>query len=170
MLDEEIERVLEVPEYLAVLARDFMNVRYLLNKGDSSSAASEKATLDELSSYAEFLRQILDTFARGQAHHRVHLVQGDQFTRCTVEITQERQPIELIIEEGDAEPSGDQLWQDLEEHFSQWVYVQRSLRIFEGNKVHFWKTSRLMDWTRTQALTDSDTLIAEVLSADEVSQ
>lgn len=52
------------------------------------------------------------------------------------------------------------------QRFSQWVYVQRSLRIFEDSRVYICKSPRLIDWTRTQALNDSDDIIAEILSAN----
>ena len=51
------------------------------------------------------------------------------------------------------------------QQFSQWVYIQRGLRIFDGSKVHIYKVPRLTNWTRTQALNDADDLIAEVLAA-----
>ena len=169
-LDIAVERILNVPDYLGIIARDFMNVRYQLNKGDITSVASESADLEELRLYANYLREILDEFARGKAHHRIGIVQNETFTVCTVEITRQDQPIAPKVREQNANDAEDNLWENLEQQFSQWVYVQRSLQIFDGSKIHFWKTSRLMDWTRTQALIDSDTIIAEVLNAREVKQ
>jgi len=51
------------------------------------------------------------------------------------------------------------------QQFSQWVYVRRSLRIFEDSRVYICKSARLIDWTKTQALNDSDDIISEILSA-----
>jgi len=168
-LDEEVERILDVPNYLAVIARDFMAVRYQLNKGNSSSIASAPASLEDLALYADYLREILDGFGRGRVHHRIEISQDSDFTVCSVEITQEPQPIEPSVQEAQASLTDGDLWKSLGEQVSQWVYVQRSLRHFEGRKVHLWKTSRLLDWTRTQALIDSDSIIAEVLVSKEVS-
>jgi len=53
----------------------------------------------------------------------------------------------------------------LTEAQTQWVYVQRGLRIFDGPRIHIYKPPRLIDWTRTQALNDADDIIGEVLSA-----
>ena len=61
------------------------------------------------------------------------------------------------------------LREQLSQRFSQWVYVDRSLRVFEkdGDTVRIFKAPRLMDWTRTQALNDADAIIAEILEDGE---
>ena len=167
-LDNAVEQILGVPEYLAIIARDFMNVRSQLVHGKSHGSAASAVTSEQLQLYAEYLQEILDGFARGKAHHRIEMAHSDLFTVCTVEITQASEAVNPVVRREDANPVHSDLWEDLEEQFSQWVYVQRSLQVFEGRKVHLWKTSRLLDWTRTQALIDSDTIIAEVLNAREV--
>ena len=55
----------------------------------------------------------------------------------------------------------------VEEQHSQWAYVQRSVRFFDGPYVHIIKTARLLDWTRTQAVQDAADLISEVLDKTE---
>jgi hypothetical protein len=85
---------------------------------------------------------------------------------CTVEITRSRHPFDPVIEDarGSSSQALKRLWEDLEQRFSQWVYIQRGLRVFSGRKVHIYKSPRLVDWTRTQALLDADDIIAEVLN------
>ena len=167
-LDGEVERILEVPSYLAIIARDFMAVRYQFTHGKTGGEGSQTAEIEQLRLYADYLREILDRFGRGRVHHRIEISQDPDFTVCTVEITQEPQPIEPVIQKAEASLNDTDLWENLGEQVSQWVYVQRSLRHFEGRKVQLWKTSRLLDWTRTQALIDSDSIIAEVLASQEV--
>ena len=53
--------------------------------------------------------------------------------------------------------------------FSEWwAYVDRSLRVFGEDTVQVFKSPRLMDWTRTQALNDADAIIAEILAGGEM--
>jgi hypothetical protein len=59
------------------------------------------------------------------------------------------------------------LREQLSERFSQWAYVDRSLQVFEEETVQIFKSPRLMDWTRTQALNDADAIIAEILADGE---
>ena len=58
-----------------------------------------------------------------------------------------------------------ELSENLRQQVSQWVYVQRGLRLFDGPKIYLYKTPRLIDWTRTQALIDANDIIGEALSA-----
>jgi hypothetical protein len=61
------------------------------------------------------------------------------------------------------------LREQLGERFSQWVYLDRSLRVFEGDAVQIYKAPRLIDWTRTQALNDADDIITDILASGESS-
>lgn len=163
-LDNEVEKILRIPEYVGILARDFIQVRYQFNKGKTAVAAARPAVKGDLLQYAKYLTQELDSFA--EVHHKVTLKQYSTLVVCTVEITRSRHPFEPVIEDarGSSSSSLKKLWRDLEQRFSQWVYIQRGLRVFSGRKVHIYKSPRLVDWTRTQALLDADDIIAEVLN------
>ena len=52
----------------------------------------------------------------------------------------------------------------LREQVSQWVYVQRGLRLFDGSRIYIYKSPRLIDWIRTQALIDAGDIIGEAVS------
>lgn len=163
-LDNEVGRILKIPGHLRMLASDFTQVRYQLNKGKTTGTAAKPATLRDLTTYARHLSRELDDFA--ETNHKVSIKKFHDFVLCTVEITRSHQSYKPIVEDTTDLPSTSlrRLWKDLEHQFSQWVYVRRSLRAFVGKKVHLLKSSRLIDWTRTQALLDSDDIIAEVLN------
>ena len=57
-----------------------------------------------------------------------------------------------------------ELSKSLREQISQWIYVQRGLRLFDGARIHLYKASRLIDWTRTQAMNDAGDILGEVLT------
>lgn len=162
-LDNEVGRILRIPGHLRLLAADFTQVRYQLNKGKTTGTAAKPATVKDLTSYARHLMRELNDFA--EIHHRVSIKRFYDFVLCTVEITRSRQSYKPIVEDAAHSSSLSRLWKDLEQQFSQWVYVRRSLRTFAGKKVYLLKSSRLIDWTRTQALLDSDDIIAEVLNS-----
>ncbi len=163
-LDRETGKILKIPDHITMLARDFTHVRYQLNKGKTTGSAARPATPRDLLTYARGLTRELDDFS--ETHHKVSMTKFIDFVLCTVEITRAHQPFRPVVEV-EHSPSRvplKNLWADLEEHFSQWVYVRRSLRAFLGKKVHILKSSRLIDWTRAQSLQDSDDIIAEVLN------
>lgn len=59
-----------------------------------------------------------------------------------------------------------QLQQNLKQEFSQWVYVQRELKMFGPSSISLYKMPHLINWTRTQAMNDADDIIAETLSLE----
>jgi hypothetical protein len=162
MIDAAVERVLRIPDATSALAREFWEVRFQFNKGKSGGRAALPPTVEQLHRYAERLRSELDTYAKH--HHRVMLTREESVIGCTVEITRALEPIVITIH--DAQPDAtvrSVLWSTLRQQRSQWVYVQRSLRLFDGPAVYILKAPRLVDWTETQALLDADDIIAEVV-------
>jgi hypothetical protein len=82
-----------------------------------------------------------------------------------VEITQGNSPIPVSVEASDLTTAKifSELNDNLREQFSQWVYVKRGLRIFDGPRIYIYKSPRLIDWTQTQAMIDAGDIIGEVV-------
>ena len=169
-LDEGIERILNIPKTLAILAKDFMRVRLSLNKGKATGVASQPPRQSNLFDYGQLLRDELDEFTKGQVRHRVSLTYspGQDLVLCMVDLTNAATSLEVTVDGADnlLQSSVNEVSQILKQRFSQWVYVRRGLRIFEDSKVYICKEPRAIDWTKTQALNDSDDLIAEALSSN----
>ncbi|MEM9449738.1 MAG: hypothetical protein AAGA75_14515, partial [Cyanobacteria bacterium P01_E01_bin.6] len=169
-LDKSIETILKIPESLSIIARDFVQVRIKLNKGKSVLSATEYPQESDLFEYGSYLRNELDAFTEGSGlQHKVRLIHSKQLIVCSVEFVALDDPnsLEVTVEkaQGDLSLFLSHIQEKAKQRFSQWVYVQRSLRIFEDSRVYICKSPRLIDWTRTQALNDSDDIIAEILSA-----
>ncbi len=165
IVDEQIATILGVPRNLSILAIDFMHVRLSLNHGQTREASLAPRE-HELFNYAELLRNELDAFTKGHTHHKVSVTNSkDDLMICTVEVTSAQKSLPVSLELGSQQLSATvrNIDRMLRQQFSQWVYVRRGLRIFDDSKVHICKAARVIDWTRTQALNDSDDIIAEVL-------
>lgn len=166
-LDEELDKILRIPQNISILARDFLQVRFKLSKGKAVSSASGIPNREDLLDYGQLLANELDNFAVDSGvHHKVSIVYSDKMIICTVEIVQTDISINITVEKANHESSSflADIQQKLRQQFSQWVYIQRGIRILDGSKIHICKSPRLIDWTKTQALNDSDDIIAEVLS------
>ena len=50
---------------------------------------------------------------------------------------------------------------------SQWVYFERSLRIFENTRTYLFKPLQRVLWTTSQALVDAGEIIADVLAGGD---
>jgi type I restriction-modification system DNA methylase subunit len=173
-LDNMLENSLDIPKNIGVLAKDFMEVRLSLNEGKSQGIAVNFPSLKVLCDYGKTLRDELDIFTEGSGlRHKIVLSRSRELIVCSVEFIQldgpnSDNPIDVSTEETQGESSTlfASIREKTKQQFSQWVYVQRSLRIFEDSRVYICKSPRLIDWTRTQALNDSDDIIAEILSAN----
>jgi hypothetical protein len=170
ILDDAIERILKLPKNISLLAREFMEIRLKLNKGKATGKPVQNPTEQELIAYGQCLANELDHFIDGSnTHHKVSLIYSNHLIVCTVELINSDQPIEIIVKKATPESSDflQEIQQKLKQQFSQWVYVQRGLRIFDHSKIHICKSPRLIDWTQTQALLDSDDVIAEIMSLNQ---
>jgi type I restriction-modification system DNA methylase subunit len=170
-LDDAIETILELPRNISIMARDFAQVRLKLNKGKAVVSVTEQPPEDALLKYGLCLRDELDTFTEGSGlWHKVELIYSKQMIVCSIEFIRAdtHTSIGVAVEkaQGDLSLFLNDIQERAKQRFSQWVYVQRSVRIFEDSKVYICKSPRLIDWTRTQALNDSDDIISEVLAAN----
>ena len=171
ILDDSIQTILGLPENISFMAKDFIQVRLKLNKGKAVVSATEHPQDRDLLKYCLCLRDELDAFTEGSnLRHKVSLVYSTQLILCSVEFISSEvfNAIEVSVEKAqeDLNLLLNFIQENSRQRFSQWIYVQRSLRIFDDSKIYICKSPRLMDWTRTQAIKDSDDIIAEILSVN----
>jgi len=169
-LDQIVMDALAIPKQLIQQARDFIEIRYSLNDGKvASTNAIRKAAKAELQAYGELLSRELDTFTQRRGiRHKVDLCQSEEFVLCSIEFVRATEPVEVQVWLG-GDKTLPSFWKDVwkmaQERFSQWVYVQRELKIFEHSRIFVLKSARLIEWSRTQAFNDSASLIADILIA-----
>jgi hypothetical protein len=167
-LDEEFERIIGISNNLGILCRDFLKIRLSINEGNSKGIAVQLPKSKDLLSYGNILKDELDRFVEGSGvRHKISLIYSSQLIICTIKIISSDNLQSVDVEQSQQESSSllAYIQEKTKQRFSQWIYVQRSLRIFESSKIHICKSPRLIDWTRTQAMNDADDIIAEILSA-----
>ncbi len=151
-----------------ILATELNRVRLALRDKTINSTAARRPNREDLLAYAQQIATELDDFiTSNQAHHKVTIDQSQELIVCTVELVDTNHPLPIVVNQQTPENTGlfARLSSELNREFSQWVYIQRGLRIFDGTKVHIYKVPRLINWTRTQAFNDADDIIATVLSS-----
>lgn len=166
LLDDKLQEILALPEDLSLLSQEFVKTRLALDTPSILSQAVVPPTSDELLSYVSQLRKELDAFCMGTAHHRVTLTCSEELIECEIELTDGSRPHtvdETRIQYTNGTLSKE-LSDSLKESVSQWAYVQRGLRLFDGPKVYIYKSPRRIDWTRAQALQDANDIINSVLT------
>ncbi|MEL7006022.1 MAG: hypothetical protein AAFN93_25330, partial [Bacteroidota bacterium] len=169
LLDDSIQEIFAIPYSISLIAREFLSTRVQLRKGKTVVPATEPPSDEQLTVYGASLQNELDTFTEGSGlKHSLTFLPSTKMVVCVIEFVQSNNTLEIEIERSNQKINEflHSTVLELKQRFSQWVYIQRSLRIFSSSAVFICKPARLIDWTQTQALNDADDLIAEILSAN----
>lgn len=169
-LDEQVIRILQVPESITTVVTEFMQIRLKLVGGGTREAvqkAQQRPNKEALQAYGQQLTTALDGFMdSGKIHHKVTIERGRDLICCTVEFVPSGQAFTPMVEEVSLQNGHifSRLQRELKEEISQWVYIQRGLKMFGPSNISLYKLPQLINWTRTQAMNDADDMIAEILS------
>jgi methylase of polypeptide subunit release factors len=169
MIDEKIFELFAIPEDIRLLVTDFVQVRLLLDRPTAFDQVIREPHEQELLDYARELRDELDGFVGEGTHHGISITYSPDIIECIIDVVDTDTPVTLDsskVRPGDVTSSRilSKLSKSLREQVSQWIYVQRGLRLFDGPRIHLYKSPRLIDWTRTQAMNDAGDIIGEVLT------
>lgn len=166
-IDEAVFDLLEIPEEILLLIYDFVQIRLPLDHPTAMPRVIRKPTKTELVDYARVLQTQLDNFARGRVHHKASVVESEELIQCTVRLVEEEAPIpnEECVEESELTTSHifSDISDTLRQQISQWGYVQRGLRLFDRSNIYIFKSPRLIDWSRAQALNDATDIISRAV-------
>lgn len=173
-IDLTVFESLSVPDDLRIIIEDFRDTRLPLDQGQSALRKLVKhPSVRELQAYGRSLRDELDNFLLGEAHALVNIFTSPDLIHCELKLNsgtaRDKHAVAVvdIASNSAINRSHRVLRERLSERFSQWSYVDRNLRVFEESAIQLFKSPRLMDWTRTQALNDADDIIAEILTSGE---
>jgi hypothetical protein len=122
----------------------------------------------QLQKYASRLKSELDQFLeRTERRHDVTVLNSPAGIVATIELINSGKPGQATVRDADDAEKNivEELLTAAEQRHGQWIYVQRSVRIFAGKKTHICKPRRQLEWTETQALLDAADTIAEVAAS-----
>lgn len=163
-LDDQVAHLFRLPDSIRFVVEDFNQTTLQFNKGKRPAFATAPPDDDALLAYAQTLTRSLDAFVASPVKkHKITISRQENAIACEIKfVSSQVEP--LITKDIDKQDIARQdVWKAMQQQFSQWVYVQRSLRLIEGNRVLLLKPNRFLDWTRTQALLDADDIIGEMV-------
>jgi hypothetical protein len=169
-LDQQMLRILHIPENIGILANEFLQIRSKLVGGGTRNAVEmvlQYADHKTLQAYAQQLTNDLDGFLDShKLHHRISIEQGVDLICCTVEFVQSDRAFTPFIKDVSSQNGHifSRLQESIKQRFSQWIYIQRSLKVFGPSSISLYKVPHLINWTRTQAMNDADDMVTEILS------
>ncbi|MBV9022161.1 MAG: N-6 DNA methylase [Ktedonobacteraceae bacterium] len=169
-IDEKIFDLFGIPDDIRLLVTEFVQMRLSLDEPSKLNSIIREPNETELLDYALELRDELDDFVADHTHHGITITYSRDLIECIIEVTDSDTPI--AIDSDSVRPSDltsslvlSELSKSLREQISQWMYVQRGLRLFDGPRIHLYKLPRLIDWTRTQAMNDAGDIVEEVIGS-----
>ena len=154
-----------------LLVEDFVHKNLELNKGKVTREAMRPPTNDEQELYLETLRDSLDGFLspRRGVRHTIEAIQDRESALFSVSLQKAPAPVKPVILPADHNGARSLLTlrERLRRKHSQWVYFDRSLKIYDRGRgvLYQFKPMQQLHWTRRQAILDSDEIIAETVSA-----
>lgn len=166
-LTDRVVVALRLPAFVASIAREFFEVRYLLNKSKAPEELRRAPEESQLRAYAEVVRDRLDAFLDAPGRHRLGVLHDARGVAVSITLgraTGRSAPVTLTPAEGARLATLRGLLAAAEERFSQWAYVRKSMRLFDGDTIHLLKPAQRIEWTRTQAQLDAEDLIAEIVA------
>jgi len=132
-LDEQVALIFKIPSSINTLAIEFNRIRSKLIGGGIRKEAVKPPKENELLAYAQEIADELDAFTTPkEAHHKVIITASHEMNCCTVELVKSDHRIPAVVGKETSKNSHllTQLRDELTEELSQWVYIQRGLRIW----------------------------------------
>lgn len=171
-IDNNVYEILKIPRDIRQVIEDFFNFRLPLDTPSKKHLAIKKPTVEELENYARELKDKLDDFLMGESFVRVKIIYSDDLIESIIEVANEGGPFPIdpsCVKPGNKTRASllTELADNLRRQVSQWVYIQRGLRLFDGPRIHIYKTPRIIDWTRTQARIDAADIIGDLVQGND---
>lgn len=172
-LNDLVYDSLKVKESERSLIEDLVDVKLQLIDGKVTKDALRPPTLAEIGQYAAMLQRELDDFLTEDEglKHRCTIVHDDVSGMVQIELVEssERRLKPAVHRAGaGASSEMEKARKELRREYGQWLYFDRNLRIYKGNRTFVLKPFQHLHWLRSQALLDADEIIAETLATTEV--
>ena len=169
-LNQLVYDALQFDERHRALVEDLVRIKMELDDGKLGREAVRQPKNTEIATYAEMLRTELDQFVDGAdtTTHNLSIVVDDHSGMIEVELVwlEDQRPCAIMKADDRTAKEFMAIREHLLERQSQWIYFNRNLRIYDGEKIYIFKPMQRLHWTVSQAIMDAGEIIAETLVAE----
>jgi hypothetical protein len=166
-MNEAVYELLQLRDDERLLVEDLVHLRMQLIQGKVSANAVRQVTNDELATYGEALLDELDAFIDDQPRHKHSISIARNSKSAIVGVTLQsggRQRKRVRVVDFASTPHDfSEIRDRVCDKGSQWIYFRRNLRLYEGRNTYVFKPLERLHWTKSQALLDAGSIIAETL-------
>ena len=170
-LNSVVYEALELKRRDRALVEDLVRIRLELDDGKLGKPAVEPPSAAHLRRYAKRLKSELDGFIGDQSNkrHDVDVIHDEYTGMIQVRLANANEGTTIQVHRANDEIARDleRTRHRLQREHAQWVYFERSLRIFEGRRTFLLKPMQRFHWTESQAMADAADIIAETLNGAE---
>lgn len=155
-----------------LLVRDLLHERRKLLRGKVSQELLREPYKPEIRVYIETLKRQLDDFIgteNGQ-QHAISVVYQSPSAMLEIRIVDVSANNTLQVYRADKTLTREfaELKSRLTSQHSQWLYFERTLTVFDGDRTYLFKPLERLSWLPSQALNDATDLIAQTLCAEPI--
>lgn len=148
------------------LVEDMVHIRLGLNDGKLGKKAVGRPTKADLRTYCLSLQKELDDYIRGvlAGRHDVQIIYDDRSAMVCMALVRNAKGKGCVsVMQADAAEAValERCRQRLHRQRSQWIYFDRNLRVYEGNRTYVLKPMQRFHWTRSQARLDAMDIVSE---------
>jgi hypothetical protein len=167
-LNELTDRELHLDDRERALVSDLVHVRLQLNDGKLGGSAVGPPRVTHLRTYAKRLKTELDAYIEAdlRRRHSITVLHDEHSGMVEVDFsTRVGQDSVAVVAADQAAAAALRATRNrLRKQRNQWVYFDRSLRIFQGTRTYLFKPMQRFHWTESQAMFDASEIIAETIA------
>lgn len=151
------------------LVHDFVRVRFALNDGQAGNEAIRHPTEAEMRAYAVGLQKELDDYISGEVsgRHDVQIVYDDHSGMVCISLVQDgaaKARVSVMRADATDAVALEKCRHHVRRQRSQWVYFDRNLRAYDGDRTYLLKPMQRFQWTQTQARIDARDVVSESMA------
>lgn len=154
------------------LVTDFCQVRFALNDGKIGPGAVNQPSPNEMRRYASRLTKELNSFVGDllDSKYQAEVVFDNQSGMVALDLAHYDEKNSIKVRKADHKEAKElaMIRQNLQQEYSQWVYLNRNLRIYNGTRTYILKPMQRFHWTESQAMADAAELISETMHAEAI--
>ena len=170
--NELIYRILGLSVEDRLLVRDLVYERRKMLRGKVSQELIKAPSKAEIRAYIEVLKGQLDDFigVEDRQQHALSVVYQSPSAMLEIRIVDASAVDTLQVRRADKTLAREftELKNRLTRQYSQWLYFERSLTVFDGDRTYLFKPLERLSWLPSQALNDATDLIAQTLCAEPI--
>lgn len=155
-----------------LLVQDLINERRRLLRGKVSRDLLKAPSEYEMRSFIKVLKNQLDDFLGSEdgRQHAFNVVYQKPSAMLEIRLVEASKADTLQILSADNAMAQElaELKKHLTRQHSQWLYFERTLTVFNGDRTYLFKPFERLSWLPSQALSDATDLIAQTLNAEPV--